>query len=79
MCRQDRNAMRRQDLPGISRTHSYCGMRGEAEFAKCDVLVSCFNDNDNLYDWAVCLETQVRFRLHYCLSEGVFTGGLPAV
>lgn len=53
---------RTQEVDGVIRTHSYCGMEGVSEFAKCDTFVDCFESNDNLYDWAVCMENQVLWR-----------------
>lgn len=49
-----------QDLPGVTRTHSYCGMKGEAQFAKCDLFIKCFEETESIGDWAVCMETKVR-------------------
>lgn len=47
-----------QSLRGIARTNSYCGLKGEMEFATCNTLIGCF-DNDNIYDWTICMEDQV--------------------
>lgn len=54
---------KRQDLPGVTRTHSFCGLEGKAEFAQCAVFISCFDDYNTLYDWSTCIETQVRLRV----------------
>lgn len=49
-----------QSLRGIARTNSYCGLEGEMEFATCNKLIGCFDDYDNIYEWTVCMEDQVR-------------------
>lgn len=45
---------------GVTRTHSFCGMRGEVVFTQCGELISCFEDSENLYEWTYCMESQVR-------------------
>lgn len=54
----------------MTRTHSYCGMKGEAWFAKCDTFVGCFDDYDTLYDWATCMEKKVHASMHGTIGGG---------
>eukprot|EP00752_Nemacystus_decipiens_P007682 g6866.t2 len=53
-----------QSLRGIARTNSYCGLKGEMEFATCNKLIGCFDDNDSIYDWTVCMEDQIHASNH---------------
>lgn len=49
-----------QDLMGVTRTHSFCGMKGEVVFTECGDLIGCFENSDSLYEWTYCMESQVR-------------------
>ena len=49
-------------MDGVTRTNSYCGLEGQLEFATCNVIIGCFEDNDNIYDWNVCTEDQVEHK-----------------
>eukprot|EP00752_Nemacystus_decipiens_P002661 g2489.t1 len=53
-----------QCVDGVTRTNSYCGLEGQIEFATCNVVIGCFEDNDNIYDWNVCMEDQVHASNH---------------
>ncbi|CAM9793594.1 unnamed protein product [Ectocarpus sp. 12 AP-2014] len=53
-----------QAVDGVSRTASYCGVRGEMEFATCNVVINCFEHNDNISDWNECMEDQVHAANH---------------
>ena len=59
-----------QALPGIARTASYCGLKGEIEFATCNVIVKCFDDHDNISDWNSCMEDQVHAANHGMIGGG---------
>lgn len=59
-----------QRLPGVSRTASYCGLKGEIEFATCNVVINCFDGNDNISDWNSCMEDQVHAANHGMLGGG---------
>ncbi|CAM9366596.1 unnamed protein product, partial [Hapterophycus canaliculatus] len=59
-----------QALPGVIRTHTYCGLEGVSEFTKCEVFVGCFEDNDSLFDWASCMEHKVHATAHGMLGGG---------
>eukprot|EP00752_Nemacystus_decipiens_P002673 g2501.t1 len=48
-----------QNVDRVTRTNSYCGLKSELEFATCNVVIDCFDDNDNIHDWNVCMENQV--------------------
>ncbi|CAM9741455.1 unnamed protein product [Pylaiella littoralis] len=58
-----------QAVPGVIRTYSYCGLEGEAAFTECDVFIDCF-DNDNLHDWATCMEDNVHADMHAIIGGG---------
>lgn len=60
-----------QSLSGIARTNSYCGLKGEMEFATCNKLIGCFDDNDNIYEWTVCMEDQVSFLRRSIIIQNV--------
>eukprot|EP00752_Nemacystus_decipiens_P002672 g2500.t1 len=53
-----------QNVTKVTRTNSYCGLKGELEFATCNVIIGCFEDNDNINDWNVCMEDQVHAANH---------------
>ncbi|CAM9741762.1 unnamed protein product [Ectocarpus fasciculatus] len=53
-----------QAVDGVSRTASYCGVRGEIEFATCNIVINCFDDNDSISDWNECMENQVHAANH---------------
>ncbi|CAB1103907.1 TYR [Ectocarpus sp. CCAP 1310/34] len=53
-----------QAVDGVARTASYCGVRGELEFATCNVLINCFEQNDNISEWNECMENQVHAANH---------------
>ena len=59
-----------QRLPGVARTASYCELRGEIEFATCNVVINCFDDNDNISDWNSCMEDQVHAANHGMIGGG---------
>ncbi|CAB1114279.1 TYR [Ectocarpus sp. CCAP 1310/34] len=59
-----------QSIPGVSRTSSYCGLQGVSEFSKCEVFVGCFEDNNSLYEWAVCMEHSVHASMHGMIGGG---------
>lgn len=52
----------------MTRTHSYCGMRGHAPFAKCPMFIQCFETNNNMNDWETCMENEVRRRVLFVTS-----------
>eukprot|EP00903_Cladosiphon_okamuranus_P010577 g10002.t1 len=43
----------------VTRTASYCGMESELEFSTCNVVKSCFEDNNNVNAWSTCMENGV--------------------
>ena len=53
-----------QELPGIARTASFCGLKGQMEFATCNIIIECFENNDSIYGWNVCMEDQVHASNH---------------
>eukprot|EP00752_Nemacystus_decipiens_P007679 g6864.t2 len=59
-----------QRLPGVARTASYCGLKGQIEFATCNVIINCFDDNDNISDWNECMEDQVHAANHGMIGGG---------
>ena len=67
-----------QDLTGIARTASYCGLRGQIEFATCNIIIDCFENNDNIYDWNVCMEDQVHASNHGMMG-GAFNCNVSVV
>eukprot|EP00903_Cladosiphon_okamuranus_P010576 g10001.t1 len=59
-----------QPSSGVARTASYCGLLSETEMTSCDVLIGCFEDNDNIYDWTTCMENEVHAAMHGQLGGG---------
>ena len=65
--------MNYQNSSGVARTASYCGLVLKSKMTTCGVLIGCFEDNDNFYDWTVCMENEVyRGKIHAysCCSVG---------
>lgn len=57
-----------QDLPTLTRTSSYCGLKSKASFATSDVFVMCFEQCNNLTDWELCMERKVHGDMHGLLG-----------
>lgn len=53
-----------QDVPRLTRTHSFCGFTGTSAPPSCEDMISCFEDYDTLYDWSACIEDTVHGDMH---------------
>ncbi|CAB1104331.1 unnamed protein product [Ectocarpus sp. CCAP 1310/34] len=50
-------------------------IQGEMEFATCNVLINCFEQNDNISEWNECMENQVDM-VQFQEDHPVFKAGL---
>lgn len=48
-----------QDLKGVVRSHSFCGLQGEFFLAQCSRFIGCFEESESAYAWAHCMEENV--------------------
>ncbi|CAM9946639.1 unnamed protein product, partial [Ectocarpus fasciculatus] len=51
-------------------TASFCEMESEMELSGCDILVDCFDSNDNVHDWSTCMENEVHAAIHGMIGGG---------